>query len=192
MTKQATARNAADAASKAADDPWKATTDVANDATKHTADARNEAAERTVVGLRKASGRAVSQIADTQKWLSNNIENFSQRLQGLSSFSQQSLEAFARSSEITAKALESIRGQVAAYTRKSYEDRVAAAQEISTARTLAELVEKQTSFAPACGQGLGAAGDQDQRDLHLGGEGYCGPARGAHLLGYPEMKSMPR
>ena len=147
MTKQATARNAADDAKTAADDARKAATDVANDATKQAADAGDEAAERTVVALREASAKAVSQTAATQKSLGNNIEKFSQRLQGLSSFSQQNLEAFARSSEITAKALESIGGEVAAYTKKSYEDRVAAAQEISSARTLTELVEKQTSFA---------------------------------------------
>ena len=147
MTKQATARNAAYDAKIAADDAKKAATDVANDVKKQAADAGNEAAERTVVGLREASAKAISQTADTQKSLGESIEKFSQRLQSLSSFSQQNLEAFARSSEITAKALESIGGEVAAYMKKSYENRVAAAQEISTARSLAELVEKQTSFA---------------------------------------------
>jgi phasin family protein len=110
-------------------------------------DAGNEAAERTVVGLKEASAKAVSMTADTQKSLGENIEKFSQRLQGLSSFSQQNLEAFARSSEISAKALESIGSEVAAYTKKSYEDRVAAAQDIASARTVVELVEKQTAFA---------------------------------------------
>jgi phasin family protein len=147
VTKQATARNAADDARNTADDAANAATDVATDAKNRAVDAGNEAAERTVVGLKEASARAVSLTADTQKSLGENIEKVSQRLQGLSSFNQQNLEAFARSSEITAKALESIGGEVAAYTKKSYEDHVAAAQEISTARTLTELVEKQTSFA---------------------------------------------
>jgi phasin family protein len=147
MTRRATARNAADDVRNVADDAANAATDVANDVQKQAADAGNQAAERTVVGLREATAKAVSQSADTQKSLGENIEKFSQRMQGLSSFSQQNLEAFARSSEITAKALESIGGEVAAYTKKSYEDRVAAAQEISSAKTLTELVEKQTSFA---------------------------------------------
>jgi phasin family protein len=147
MTKQATARNAADEARNAADDAVNAATDVATDAKNRTVDAGNEAAERTVVGLKEASAKAVSMTADTQKSLGENIEKVSQRLQGLSAFNQQNLDAFARSSEITAKALESIGGEVAAYTKKSYEDRIAAAQDISTARTLPELVEKQTTFA---------------------------------------------
>jgi phasin family protein len=150
MTKLATARTGADvrnAADAAANAATNRATDVATDVKNRAVDAGNEVAERTVVGLKEASTKAVNLAADTQKSLGENIEKVSQRLQGLTSFNQQNLEAFARSSGITAKALESIGGEVAAYTKKSYEDHVAAAQEISTARTLSELVEKQTSFA---------------------------------------------
>jgi phasin family protein len=147
MTKQATARTAADNARNAADDAANAATDVATEAKNRSIDAGNEAAERTVGGLKEASAKAVSMGADTQKSLGDNVEKVSQRLQGLSTFNQQNLDALARSSEVAAKALESIGGEVAAYTKKAYEDRVAAAQEISTAKTLPELVEKQTAFA---------------------------------------------
>ena len=119
----------------------------ATDAKNVAVDAGNEVAERTVVGLKKASAQAVSITADAQKSLGDNIEKFSQRLQNLSSFNQQNLEALAKSSEIAAKALGSIGSEVAAYTKKSYEDRLAAAEDISTAKTVTELIEKQTSFA---------------------------------------------
>jgi phasin family protein len=154
MTRQTSARNAADEAKNAADDARNAVDDVRNvaadvatDAKNVAMDAGNEVAERAVVSFKEASATAVSMTADAQKSLGNNIEKFSQRLQGLSSFNQQNLEAFARSSEIAAKALESIGSEVAAYTKKSYEDRLAAAQDISSAQTMAELVEKQASFA---------------------------------------------
>jgi phasin family protein len=147
MTKQASARNAADNVKSATDDARNAATDVAADAKNVAVDAGSEAADRTVVGLKEASAKAVGLTADTQKSVGENIEKFSQRLQGLSSFSQQNLDAFARSSEVTAKALESIGSEVADYTKRSYEARIAAAQDISSARTLTELVEKQTSFA---------------------------------------------
>ena len=147
MTKQATARSAVDDARTAADDARTVATDVATDAKNVAVDAGNEVAERTVVGLKKASAQAVSITADAQKSLGDNIEKFSQRLQDLSSFNQQNLEALAKSSEIAAKALGSIGSEVAAYTKKSYEDRLAAAQDISTAKTVAELIEKQASFA---------------------------------------------
>ncbi len=49
--------------------------------------------------------------------------------------------------ETAARALQGIGNEVAAYTKKSFEERVAAAQDIATAQTVAELIEKQTSFA---------------------------------------------
>jgi phasin family protein len=147
MTKQATARRTADETKYAADDAQHTANNAAADIKNAAADAGNEVAERTVVGFKEASARASSMTADAQKSMGDNMEKFSHRLQGLSSFNQHNLEAFARSSEISAKALESIGSEFAAYTKRSYEARVAAAQDISTARTLTELVEKQTSFA---------------------------------------------
>lgn len=146
MTKQTTARSAVDDATYAVEDAGNVAADAA-DARNVAVDAGNEVIERAVVGLKEASARAVSLTADAQKSLGDNLEKFSQRLQDLSSFNQQNLEALAKSSEIAAKALGSIGSEVAAYTRKSYEDRVAAAQDISSAKTVAELIEKQTSFA---------------------------------------------
>ena len=147
MTTPATARNAADDAKNAADEVKNVATEVATKAKNAAVDAGNEAAERSIIGLKGASAKAVSLTADTQKSLGENIAKVSQRLQGLSTFNQHNLDAFARSTEITAKAFESIGGEVAAYAKQSYQDRVAAAQDISSARTLSELVEKQTSFA---------------------------------------------
>ncbi len=140
MTKQATARHAAD-------DAANVVTNVANDAKNLAADAGDEVAERTVAGFKEASAKAAGLTADAQKSLDETVEKVTQRVQGVSAFSQQNLEAFARSSEITATALKDIGGEVAAYTKRSFEDRVAAAQDISTAKSLTELVEKQTSFA---------------------------------------------
>ena len=85
--------------------------------------------------------------AETQKALGAKVEDFSKRLQGVSSFNQQTLEAFAKSSEIAGQALEGIGREVAAYTKTSFEERVAAVQDLATAKTLTELFEKQTSFA---------------------------------------------
>jgi phasin family protein len=147
MTKQATARRTADEAKYAADDAKHAANTVVDETSNVAADAGSEVAERTVVGFKEASARASSMTADAQKSMGERMEKFSHRLQGLSSFNQHNLEAFARSSEISAKALESVGSEFAAYTKKTYEDRVAAAQDISTAKTVAELVEKQTSFA---------------------------------------------
>lgn len=108
MTKQATARNSADDAKSAADEARKAATNAANDVKNQAADAGDEAAEPTVVGSKEATAKAVSRTADTQTSLGENIEKATRQMQGLSAFNQQNLEALTRSSEITAKALQSI------------------------------------------------------------------------------------
>ena len=115
--------------------------------TNTAADIGNETAERVVVGLKEASAKATSLAADTQKSLGDNIEKLTSGLQRVSTFNQQNIEAFAKSSEIAAQAFQGIGSEVAAYAKKSYEERVAAAQDLATAKTVAELIEKQTSFA---------------------------------------------
>ena len=71
----------------------------------------------------------------------------------MSAFNQQTLEAFAKSSKIAGKAFEGIGREVAAYTKTSFEERVAAVKDLATAKTLAELFEKQTSFARSAFEG---------------------------------------
>jgi len=120
---------------------------VAADATNTATELGKQTAERVVESAKEASAKAASLAAETQKVLGANVEDFSKRLQGVSSFHQQTVEAFAKSSEIAAKAFEGIGQEVAAYTKTSFEERIAAIQDLATAKSLPELLEKQTSFA---------------------------------------------
>jgi len=158
MTKQSTAKTAATdtkkaagesstAASKAADTTLNAATKSAKDTTHSAADAGKEISERAVVGARDASAQVASMTEATQKSLGETVEKFSVRMHGLSAFGQQNLEAFSKVSEISAKAFENLNGEVAAYTKKAHEDRIAAVQDLSNAKSATELVEKQMSFA---------------------------------------------
>ena len=146
--------------------------DVAADATNTATEFGKQTAERVVESVKEASAKAASLAADTQKTLGANVEDFSKRLQGVSSFNQQTLEAFGKSSEIAAKAFEGIGREVAAYTKTSFEERVAAAQDLATAKTLPELFEKQTAFARQCLRRLGAAGVQVERNLYRCRQGH--------------------
>ena len=121
--------------------------DAAVDATNTAIEFGKQTAERVVGSVKEASAKAASLAADTQKTLGANVEDFSMRLQGVSAFNQQTLEAFTKSSEIAGKAFEGIGREVAAYTKTSFEERVAAVQDLATSKTLAELFEKQTAFA---------------------------------------------
>ena len=121
--------------------------DVVADATDTVTEFGKQTAERVVGSFKEAGAKAASLAADTQKTLGANVEDFSKRLQDVSAFNQQTLEAFTKSSEIAGKAFEGIGREVAAYTKTSFEERLAAAQDLSTAKTLPELFEKQTAFA---------------------------------------------
>ena len=127
--------------------------DVAADATNNVAELGKQTAQRSVKSVKEAGAKAASIVADTQKALAVNVEDFSKRLQGLSSFNQESLEAFAKSSEVAAKAFESIGNEIAAYTKTAFEERVAAVQDFGTAKTVTELFEKQTAFAQSAVEG---------------------------------------
>ena len=77
-----------------------------------------------------------------------------------------------KSSEIAAKAAEGIGTEISAYSKKSFEDGVAAAQDFASAKTLTELFEKQTSYAQTAFEGFVQPGDQDERDLRRGRQGH--------------------
>ena len=60
---------------------------------------------------------------------------------------KRNLEAVAASVTAAAKGAEALGAQAIAYSKKSFEDQVAQAKALTTARSLQEVVELQTSFA---------------------------------------------
>lgn len=87
--------------------------------------------------------------ADTQKAAQEQFEKLSTGVEKLTAFGQENVDAFVKSSEIAAKAAEGIGSEVSAYSKKAFEDGVAAAQDFASAKTVTELFEKQTAFARA-------------------------------------------
>ncbi len=71
---------------------------------------------------------------------------FPQRIKNAASFGQEYVEAVVTSSKITTKAAEGLSAEIAAYSKKAYEDSVAAAKELTTCKSVSEFVEKQTEF----------------------------------------------
>ena len=115
-------------------------------------------AEKTLDATQNAMQEATSKVetfvADTQKTVTEQFEKFSKGIEGLTTFSQENVDAFVKSSEIAAKAAEGIGTEISAYSKKSFEDGVAAAQDFASAKTLTELFEKQTSFAQTAFEGF--------------------------------------
>jgi phasin family protein len=122
------------------------------------ATAAKNAAEKTLDVtqnvMQEATAKVETFVADAQKNATEQFEKFSKGIEGFSAFSQENVDALVKSSEIAAKAAEGISTEISAYSKKSFEDGVAAAQDFASAKTLTELLEKQTSFAQTAFEGF--------------------------------------
>ena len=87
-----------------------------------------------------------AQAAGTQA-LREGVEKTSATIAELSAQSKQNLEALTASAAAAQKGAEALSAQVVSYSKSSWETGVAAAQTLSQARSIQELIELQTNFA---------------------------------------------
>lgn len=69
-------------------------------------------------------------------------------------FGQQNVDALVKASELATKAAEGINEEIASYSKKSFEEGVAAATDLASAKTATELFEKQSAFAQSAFEGF--------------------------------------
>ena len=97
--------------------------------------------------MSKSATKKVEEIAvETQKTMEEGVEKMTKGIENAASFGQENVEAVVTSSKIATKAAESLSAEIAAYSKKSYEDSMAAAKELTTCKSVSEFVEKQTEF----------------------------------------------
>ena len=97
--------------------------------------------------MSKSATKKVEEIAvETQKTMEEGVEKMTKGIENAASFGQEYVEAVVTSSKITTKAAEGLSAEIAAYSKKAYEDSVAAAKELTTCKSVSEFVEKQTEF----------------------------------------------
>lgn len=113
----------------------------------------NEAGDKVKRLSQNAAGKAEDVARDSQLAMNNQFDRFSRGLEGMTAFGQENLDAFVKSSEIAAKAAEGIGSEISAFSKKSFEDSLAAAQDFAQARSVTELFEKQTAFAQTAFEG---------------------------------------
>ena len=101
-----------------------------------------------------ATSKVETFVADTQKTVTEQFEKLSKGFEGMTTFGQDNVDAMVKSSEIAAKAAEGIGTEISAYSKKAFEDGVAAAQDLASAKTMTELFEKQTSYAQSAFEGF--------------------------------------
>lgn len=111
-------------------------------------------AEAATTAFQETTAKVETFVADAQKTVTENFEKFTKGIEGFTAFSQENIDALVKSSEIAAKAAEGIGTEISAYSKKAFEDGVAAAQDFAGAKTLTELFEKQTAFAQSSFEGF--------------------------------------
>lgn len=104
--------------------------------------------------VEETTAKVETMVADTQKTVTEQFEKLTKGFEGLTAFGQENVDAIVKSSEIAAKAAEGIGSEISAYSKKAFEDGVAAAQDLASAKTITELFEKQTAYAQSAFEGL--------------------------------------
>ncbi len=92
--------------------------------------------------------------ADTQKAAKEQFEKLAAGVEKMTAFGQENLDAVVKSSEVATKAAEGFTTEFSTYSKKSFEDTVAAAQDFASAKNVTELFEKQSAFAKASFEGF--------------------------------------
>ena len=86
---------------------------------------------------------------EAKRSMEENVERMSKGFEDVTQFGQDNVEAMVASSKIVAKAAEDMNAEVMAYSKKAYEDAMAASKELSSAKSVTEYFEKNTTFAKA-------------------------------------------
>lgn len=87
--------------------------------------------------------------AGTQKAVTEQVEKLTKGFEGVTAFGQGNVEALVKTSEVAVKAVEGLNSEFSAFSKKSFDESVAAAKDLASAKTVSELMEKQTAFAQA-------------------------------------------
>jgi phasin family protein len=98
--------------------------------------------------MTKAATKQVEEFtAEAKKTMEEGVEKMAKGVEDVTSFNQENVEAVMTSGKVFAKATEEASAEIIAFSKKSYEDGMAAAKEISSVKSVSEFFEKQTSFA---------------------------------------------
>jgi phasin family protein len=91
--------------------------------------------------------------AEAKRSMEENVERMSRGFEDVTQFGQENVEALVASGKVVAKAAEEINAEVMAYSKKAYEDAMAASKEMAQARSVTEFFEKNTAFAKSSFEG---------------------------------------
>ena len=96
---------------------------------------------------KKAANQVESLVDAAQKAATEGYEKMTKGFEDVAVFNQDNVDALVKSSGIAAKAVEELNAEWMSYSKKSIEEGVAAAKEMSSVKSLPEFVEKQADLA---------------------------------------------
>ena len=100
--------------------------------------------------MAKAATKKVEEFtAEAKKTVEQGVEKMTRGVEEMNQFGQDNVEALVASGKTVAKAAEDINAEIMAYSKRAYEDSMAAAKELTAAKSVTELFERQTAFAKA-------------------------------------------
>ncbi|QIE55490.1 phasin family protein [Pikeienuella piscinae] len=94
-----------------------------------------------------AAAKVETLAADAQKAATDQFEKISKSLEDVAAFGQDNMDALMKSSSVAVKAAEELNAEIMSFSKKSVEEAVASAKEMSSIKTVPEFVEKQAAFA---------------------------------------------
>ena len=98
--------------------------------------------------MNKIANQQVEEFTnEAKRSMEEGVERMSKGFEEVTQFGQENVEAMVASGKVMAKAAEEMNAEVIAFSKKSYEDSMAAAKEIASSRSVSEYFEKQTAFA---------------------------------------------
>ena len=98
--------------------------------------------------MTKAATKQVEEFtAEAKKTVEEGVEKMTKGVEEATKFGQDNVEAMVASGKVMAKATEEMNAEIIAFSKKSYQDSMAAAKELTSAKSVSEFFEKQTAFA---------------------------------------------
>lgn len=100
-----------------------------------------------MAAAKDAAKKVETLAADAQKAATDQFEKITKSFEDVAAFNQDNFDAIVKSSNIAVKAVEEMNAEFVSYSKKTMEEGVAVAKEMSSIKTMPEFMEKQAELA---------------------------------------------
>jgi len=96
---------------------------------------------------KSAAKKVETLVDDAQKVATEGYEKVAKGFEDLAAFNQDNIDALVKSSGVAVKAAEELNAELMSFSKKSMQEGVAAAKEMTSVKSIPEFVEKQADLA---------------------------------------------